>query len=761
MNKYLLLSVVGIMVMLGFLACDDQEAPHNNAPVLAIGNATVGGRTTASLSGSITLSGGSEIVECGFIYSTVSTLPENESMVMPIDPSTLPGTCTVELTGLQPATHYYYCLYASSGYTVLRSEVREFDTAADGVPVYAEVTCTDITATSVTLHGELTDDGGYDILTQGFCYRAEDGNQSGIPDQEDMVVNVDAEERTFTVTLKDLQPETTYSVCAYGVNREGTGYGPATTFVTQASDVPMLSAITPVDSTNLSVTVEARVTDEGQAAVTEAGFCWSTESREPTTDMNHEACDALPSGSTPFRLLIDDLQPETVYYIRAYAVNEHGTGYGPTYCYRTKESSLALVETLAADEVEETTARLRGRILTDGGSSVTNKGFYYGTDPDPVSGGTRCYVTDEGDDLVYLLENLRVETTYYYCAYAENANGMAYGEVMSFTTAGHYTVPTVTTAPVTEIAQTTATFTGSVVADGGRDVSVTGFCYGITPNPAEEGVRVESVSGGDSFSYQATGLSASTHYYVCAYAVNEAGTGYGEVVEFTTDILLDEPTVGSTSVTDITSATASVSAEVLSDGGSEVTERGFYYGLNNPPTASDTKVVSTATGTAITDELTGLAPSTRYYIRAYAVNAQGTAMGPINVFTTADDRTNPSVGSVTASNITENSADLLATILSNGGAEIVEKGFCYTTDASVTPDTSSNKVVATNAGDDIALTLTGLAPETTYYIRAYASNGVRTGYSETIVVTTTSVPEPDVPETPGVPGIDDNVSPER
>lgn len=467
-----------------------------------------------------------------------------------------------------------------------------------------------------------------------------------------------------------------------------------------------------------------------------------------------QTCDAVPSLGTPFRLLIDGLQPETVYYIRAYAVNENGTGYGPVYSYTTKESGLALVETLTADEVGETTARIKGRILTDGGSRVMSKGFYYGTDADPVANGTRCYVTDEGTDLAYVLEDLQVEATYYYCAYAENANGMAYGQVMSFTTAGHYTVPVVATSPVTEISQTTATFTGSVVADGGRDVTVTGFCYGTTPNPAEEGVRVESVSGGDSFSYQATGLSASTRYYVCAYAANEAGTGYGEVVEFTTDILLAEPAVGSTSVTDITSATASVSAEVLSDGGSPVTERGFYYGLNNPPTASDVKVVSAATGTAITAELTGLTPATRYYIRAYAVNAQGTAVGPVNVFTTADDRTVPVVGSVTASNITENSADLLATILSNGGAEIVEKGFCYTTDASVTPDTSGNKAVATNAGDDIALTLTGLSPDTTYYIRAYADNGTRTGYSETIVVTTSA-------SASGVPGIDDNVSPER
>ena len=55
MKKYILTPLAGIaLLLMGLLfACDDQEAPHNTAPVLTTGSVEVGGRTTATLSGTI------------------------------------------------------------------------------------------------------------------------------------------------------------------------------------------------------------------------------------------------------------------------------------------------------------------------------------------------------------------------------------------------------------------------------------------------------------------------------------------------------------------------------------------------------------------------------------------------------------------------------------------------------------------------------------------------------------------------------------
>ena len=228
---------MGILIMLfGIYACSEQEAPHNPAPTLLIGSANVGGRSTATINGTINVPNGTEIAECGFIYSTVSTLPEAESMIAPLDPTNVNGACSVQLTELQPSTHYYYCLYASSGYTTLRSEIGEFDTVADGVPTFGEVICSNIMTTSITLQCELLDDGGYKLLTQGFCYKAIGEGDSEMPDQEDMTINVEPNSSQFTAVLQDLQPDMTYSIRAYGTNQKGVGYGAVTSFTTHKKE---------------------------------------------------------------------------------------------------------------------------------------------------------------------------------------------------------------------------------------------------------------------------------------------------------------------------------------------------------------------------------------------------------------------------------------------------------------------------------------------------------------------------------------------
>lgn len=653
MKKHLFLSsFLGIVASLFSLqACSDQEAPHNPAPTLQIGTATVSGRTTATISGTIACPEGTKIAECGFIYSTVSTLPEAESTVVPLDPSTSNGICSVRLEGLQPATHYYYCLYAGSGYTTLRSDIGEFTTNADGVPTFAEVTYSDITPTGATLKGEMTDDGGYEIMTLGFCYKVVEEGDNDAPDIEDHTVNVSTENRTFTAVLEGLEAEKTYSVCAYGVNQEGVGYSEPVTFSTQASTMPT-------------------------------------------------------------------------------------------------------AETLTAEDVTETAARLMGRVTSTGGSTLLAKGFYYGTDTDPVNNGTRCSdAITQGDGISYELTDLDVATTYYYCAYAENEKGLSTGEVMSFTTAGERTIPEVQTAEATQITETSARLAGSIISDGHSNIISKGFYWSTQSNPVQGGTQVVSPSEGNAFSYDLAGLTAGTTYYACAYAENGEGIGYGEVISFRTQDATTVPTVGATSVSNVTENSAAVTAEITADGGTDIIEKGFCYSNSSAePTVNDNKVISTAGGNSITATLDGLTRSTTYYVRAYATNARGTSYGAVQQFTTTDDRTTPGISIVTSSNITESSVDLLASITDNGGGEITEKGFCYTTDANTLPTTVNSKAVDTSAGNSINLTLTGLAAGTTYYIRAYASNGAHTGYSDVITVTTDSG---------NAPGIDDNPSPGR
>ena len=73
---------------------------------------------------------------------------------------------------------------------------------------------------------------------------------------------------------------------------------------------------------------------------------------------------------------------------------------------------------------------------------------------------------------------------------------------------------------------------------------------------------------------------------------------------------------------------------MTSDGGSEVTERGVWYGTSPSPETTGTKFqIGNGTGT-FSASLTGLSYGTNYYVKAYAINASGISYGEEKSFRT-------------------------------------------------------------------------------------------------------------------------------
>ena len=102
--------------------------------------------------------------------------------------------------------------------------------------------------------------------------------------------------------------------------------------------------------------------------------------------------------------------------------------------------------------------------------------------------------------------------------------------------------PTVTTAPIINITQTTATSGGDVNDNGGGIVTTRGICWGTAPNPTiSSNTTTNDGTGIGSFTSSIDGLSENTTYYVRAYATNNNGTAYGEELLFYTGIgVLDQ-----------------------------------------------------------------------------------------------------------------------------------------------------------------------------------------------------------------------------
>jgi hypothetical protein len=100
------------------------------------------------------------------------------------------------------------------------------------------------------------------------------------------------------------------------------------------------------------------------------------------------------------------------------------------------------------------------------------------------------------------------------------------------------------------------------------------------------------------------------------------------------------PAVTTGATSNITVSSATLSGDVTSDGGTEVTERGFVYGTSENPTIGDSKVTAAlGSGTgAFSATLSGLTAGTAYPVRAYAKSGAGTAYGADSVFTTQAGR---------------------------------------------------------------------------------------------------------------------------
>ncbi len=93
---------------------------------------------------------------------------------------------------------------------------------------------------------------------------------------------------------------------------------------------------------------------------------------------------------------------------------------------------------------------------------------------------------------------------------------------------------TLTTLTVGNITSTSATSGGNINADGGTMVTQRGVCWSTYTNPTT--ANSKTINGSDTGNYfsNLTSLIPNTTYYVRAYAVNSAGTAYGNQISFTT-----------------------------------------------------------------------------------------------------------------------------------------------------------------------------------------------------------------------------------
>jgi len=212
--------------------------------------------------------------------------------------------------------------------------------------------------------------------------------------------------------------------------------------------------------------------------------------------------------------------------------------------------------------------------------------------------------------------------------------------------------------------------------------------------------------------------------------------------------VLTVPTITTTTASAITTTTATSGGNVTDDGGAAVTARGICWSTTATPTVDlTTKTTETVTTGVFTSSMSNITANTKYYVRAYATNSIGTAYGTEISFTTQSGGI-PTVTTTATSVITTTSAISGGNVTDNGGGVVTARGICWSTTATPTVDLTTKTTETVTTGV-FTSSITNLTANTTYNVRAYATNSSGTAYGTEISFTTQAEPAGDITDIDG------------
>ena len=185
------------------------------------------------------------------------------------------------------------------------------------------------------------------------------------------------------------------------------------------------------------------------------------------------------------------------------------------------------------------------------------------------------------------------------------------------------------------------------------------------------------------------------------------------------------PTVTTEAATNITPTEARLNGLIVENSGYPVFSRGFLI-TDNAQLVGATDYTDGTGGGSFHYEVSGLLMGTRYYYRAYARTALGTTFGDILYFDTQSDL--PEVHTLMVTDTGNHWANCGGNVTYDGGSAVTARGVCW--DTLPNPTVNNSHTTNGNGAGSFTSHIVGLYANTTYYVRAYATNGVGTAYGE-------------------------------
>jgi uncharacterized protein (TIGR02145 family) len=382
----------------------------------------------------------------------------------------------------------------------------------------------DITSyVSSTINCSLNDLPPFGIEQHGFCW----DTISGVDINKQSKNFGQLNKQSFKETIDGLLPNKTYYIKAFIKSSNVVIYSNELTIQTLAR--PIVTTTDIINITANSAQSGGTATAPDLFPITQRGVCWAKTENPVVSDSI--TIDSLENDT--FSSVISNLEAGELYYVRAYAINSEGIGYGEEKIFETLDGNPDFT-TDSITDITATSAIFYGNIENNDGLEILEKGFCWSTITNPTTGNNSISVSgDELGSFYAEVSGLDVNKTYNVRAYLKNSEGTFYGNQITFTTEDGLPSGLTTTA-ITNITATTATSGGEITDDGGFAITACGVCWSTSTNPTIADAHTTDGTGTGSFVSNLTNLSAGTTYYVRAYATNSVGTAYGEEKSFTT-----------------------------------------------------------------------------------------------------------------------------------------------------------------------------------------------------------------------------------